>query len=193
MGDCTKLSGDVNLVATGVAKDCTEEDLKEFLAGKGIMVVEVEKLTKPEVVDLVRTITFRVAVKAADYEAALRPECWPYRVGVRHYRAPRRPDRADGGWLGQSKHTGGNINPSSHGRVGRSGQGIVAGHNVGVGQVHQGATQGQHLPPGHPGRITSPQQQMGLIQPGPVELSNFWNVLQTLGAHGGDLGMMNHP
>ena len=75
MGDCTKLSGDVNLVATGVAKDCTEEDLKEFLAGKGIMVVEVEKLTKPEVVDLVRTITFRVAVKAADYEAALRPEC----------------------------------------------------------------------------------------------------------------------
>ena len=69
-GDGTKLSGDVSLVATGVAKDCTEEDLKGFLAGKGINAVEVEKLTKPDVMDLVRTITFRVAIKAPDYEAA---------------------------------------------------------------------------------------------------------------------------
>ena len=105
-GDGAKLSGDVSLVASGVAKDCTEEDLKGFLADKGINVVEVEKLTKPEVLDLVRTITFRVSVKAADYEAALKPEVWPYRVGVRHYRAPR---RADSGWHGQSRQSGGNI------------------------------------------------------------------------------------
>ena len=105
-GDGAKLSGDVSLVASGVAKDCTEEDLKGFLADKGINVVEVEKLTKPEVLDLVRTITFRVSVKAAEYEAALKPEVWPYRVGVRHYRAPR---RADSGWHGQSRQSGGNI------------------------------------------------------------------------------------
>ena len=72
--DGTKLSGDVSLVASGVAKDCTEDNLREFLADKGITAVDVERLTKPDVMDLVRTITFRVSVKAADYEAALKPE-----------------------------------------------------------------------------------------------------------------------
>ena len=105
-GDDTRLSGDVSLVASGIAKDCTEDDLKEFLASKGIDVVEVEKLTKPEVVDLVRTITFRISVKASDYEKALKPEVWPYRVSVRHYRAPRRPALASG-WRGQSSISGG--------------------------------------------------------------------------------------
>ena len=173
-GDGTKLSGDVNLVATGVAKDCTEDDLREFLAGKGIQVVDVEKLTKPEVMNLVRTITFRVAVKASDYEAALKPEVWPYRVGVRHYRAPRRPD---GGWAGQSRQAGGNVSPINE-TAGRT-QSTVGGR--------------QHLPPGHPGRVTSSQQVMGPIQPGPLEISNFWNILQTLGEHGGNLGLTSHP
>ena len=44
------------------------------MADKGITAVDVERLTKPDVMDLVRTITFRVSVKAADYEAALKPE-----------------------------------------------------------------------------------------------------------------------
>ena len=54
-------------------------------------------LTKAEVVNEVRTLTFRVAVKASEYEAALKPEVWPYRVGVRHYKAPRK-ERSEGGW-----------------------------------------------------------------------------------------------
>ena len=179
-GDGTKLSGDVSLVATGVAKDCTEDDLKEFLAGKGIQAVEVEKLTKPEVMSLVRTITFRVAVKAADYEAALKPEVWPYRVGVRHYRAPRRPDS---GWAGQSRQAGGNVSPSD-GTVRRA-------QSTAGGSGYPGNR--QHLPPGHPGRVTSSQQVMGPIQPGPLELNNFWNILQTLGEHGGNPGLTSHP
>ena len=177
-GDGTKLSGDVSLVATGVAKDCTEKDLKEFLAEKGIQVVEVEKLTKPEVIELVRTITFRVAVKAADYEAALKPEVWPYRVGVRHYRAPKRPDS---GWAGQSRQSGGNISP------GRSG---VPQSSAG-GSGYPGSR--QYLPPGHPSRVSPSHQIMGPTQPGPIELSNFWNILQTLGGQGMNVGMSSHP
>ena len=114
----TKLSGDVSFVASGVAKDCTTDMLKEFIAEKGINVVEVEQLTKQEVVSQVRTLTFRVAVKAADYEAALNPEVWPYRVGVRHYRPPRRSERPDSGWQGQSGRAGGHVdadNGSTHG------------------------------------------------------------------------------
>ena len=50
---------------------------------------------------------FKVIIKASDYEAALKPEVWPYRVGVRHYRA-KRPDREIKGWSGQSRQSGGN-------------------------------------------------------------------------------------
>ena len=82
------LTADVNLVASGVGKGCSPEFLRDFLVGKGITPVEVVMLTKKEVLDQVRTLTFRIAVKAADYEAALKPEVWPYRVGVRHYKAP---------------------------------------------------------------------------------------------------------
>ena len=176
--DGTKLSGDVSLVATGVAKDCSENDLKEFLADKGIQVVEIERLTKPEVRHLVRTITFRVVVKASDYEAALKPEVWPYRVGVRHYRAPRRPDS---GWAGQSRQSGGNMSP----RV------VAATQSTAGGRGYPGNR--QHFPPGHPGRVTSSQQVMGQTQPGPVELSNFWNILNTLGQQGVNMGLPSHP
>ena len=86
----TMLAADVSLVASGVGKGCSTDNLKDFLAGKGINAVEVEMLTKKEVIEQVRTLTFRVSVKAADYEAALKPEVWPYRVGVRHYKAPKR-------------------------------------------------------------------------------------------------------
>jgi hypothetical protein len=90
------LSADVSLVASGVGKGCTPEKLKSFLEGKGIHSVEVVMLTKPDVVNEVRTLTFRVSVKASEYEAALKPEVWPYRVGVRHFRAPKRK-RSEGG------------------------------------------------------------------------------------------------
>ena len=152
--------------------------LKEFLSDKGINVVEVEQLTKPEVVSQVRTLTFRVAVKAADYEAALNPDVWPFRVGVRHYRPPRKSDRPEGGWQGQSGRSGGHVN-ASHG----SGQG--GGHHGGEAQGQGGR---QHLPLGHPGRAGHQQQFMGPRQPGPVEVSNFWNVLSALGS---DMGFPN--
>ena len=62
----TMLAADVSLVASGVGKGCTPDKLKEFLGDKGINAVEVEMLTKTEVIEQVRTLTFRVVVKAAD-------------------------------------------------------------------------------------------------------------------------------
>ena len=57
----------------------------EFVQSKGISVTNVELLTQhPEA----RTNTFEVVIKPADYEKAMNPEVWPYRVGVRHYNAP---------------------------------------------------------------------------------------------------------
>ena len=100
------LAADVDLVASGVGKDCTDEDPSNFLKDKGINTVAVETLTKQEVLDKVRTKTFKVTVKAAEYEAALKPEVWPYRVAVRHYKAPRRQDTT---WSGQAGRAGGVI------------------------------------------------------------------------------------
>ena len=181
--DCTKLSADVNLVATGVAKDCSEDNLKDYLIEKGINVVEVQQLTKPEVVHQVRTLTFRVAIRASDYEAALKPEIWPFRVGVRHYRAPRREDRPEGSWQGQSKQPGGNIDPGTgvynHPRSG----GVLAHHqrdhrHLGEGAVHS-------LPPGHPSRAGGRNQVMEATQPTPIDLKNMWSVLASLGSGSG--------
>ena len=100
------LAADVSLVASGVGKGCTPDNLKDFLAAKGIDAVEVTMLTRSDVIDQVRTLTFRVVVKASQYESALKPEVWPYRVGVRHYRAPRR-DRLDNTWQNQAERPGG--------------------------------------------------------------------------------------
>ena len=182
-GDDTKLSGDVSLVASGVAKDCTEDDLKQFLAGKGIEAVDVEMLTKPEVMEMVRTVTFRVAVKAADYDAALKPEVWPYRVGVRHYRAPRRP-ASGSGWKGQSSLSGGTIN-----------SGILSGtNNSNQNQNNKYPLGGNlQLPPGHPGRVGPEQQFISPGQKTPIEVSNFWNILNTLASTGSDSGMISQP
>ena len=82
------LAADVALVATGVSKEASSQQLKEFIEGKGIGVIAVDKLTRDDVDT--RTNTFKVIIKLSDYEKAMQPQMWPYRVGVRHYRPPRR-------------------------------------------------------------------------------------------------------
>ena len=124
----TMLAADVDLVATGVSKDCTDSDMSEFLKSKGIDTVAVETLTRSEVMNQVRTKTFKITVKAAQYEAALKPEVWPYGVAVRHYRAPRRQDNT---WSMQSGRAGGVIDKDSH--AGQQG-GRPGGHHGRQGQ-----------------------------------------------------------
>ena len=54
---------------------------------KGICLLDIEKLTKAEEA---RTNTYRVKIKASEYDRAMNPDVWPYRFGVRHYIPPRR-------------------------------------------------------------------------------------------------------
>jgi hypothetical protein len=95
------------LVAYGVSKDATEEQLKAFISSKGIGVTSVTKLTTFE---SARTNTFKVSIKAADYDKALKPEVWPLRVGVRPFRPNRQQSRT---WAEQSASAGGNIQAES--------------------------------------------------------------------------------
>ena len=62
-GEDTQLSGDVSLVASGVAKDCTAEMLKEFLADKDINAKEVELLTKEEYQEYLGTCVLLPSLK----------------------------------------------------------------------------------------------------------------------------------
>ena len=97
------LAANVNLVASGVSKAATDIQLKEFLEDKGIEVTEIECMTyHPDA----RTNTFRVAIAVADYEKALNPEVWPYRVAVRTFR-PARRDREQRSMENQFGRSGG--------------------------------------------------------------------------------------
>ena len=98
-------SADVNLVASGVSKDATMEQFKDFITSKGINVTDIELLTNFK--EEARSYTYRIAIRPEDYEKALKPEVWPYRVGVRPFRQRRRPQQES--WQHQSRQTGGNI------------------------------------------------------------------------------------
>ena len=114
--DASSLAADVDLVASGVAKDATVNQMKNFLIAKGLNVVKVESLTKPELITegKVRSQTMKVTVKATHLEKAMDPSMWPYRVGVRHYRAPQRSRQGagDGSWASQSAQSGGRLEDS---------------------------------------------------------------------------------
>ena len=101
------LAANVNLVATGVAKDATANQLKGFIENKGTKVVEIELLTNhPEA----RTNTFKIAIKPGDYDKAMNPEVLPYRVGVRTFRHKRQQQNS---WANQAGQTGGNVSKDS--------------------------------------------------------------------------------
>ena len=76
--------------------------MKEFIVSKGINVTGVKKLTTYE---QARTNTFKVSIKASDYDKAIKPEVWPLRVGVRLFRQKRSTQS----WAQQSAATGGNV------------------------------------------------------------------------------------
>jgi hypothetical protein len=91
-----------------VSKDATCEQFKDFIVSKGIDVTDIELISNaPER----RTNTFRVSIKASDYEKAMKPEVWPYRVGVRRF-IPKRPK---GDWASQSSQSGGNVQMDNRG------------------------------------------------------------------------------
>ena len=114
------LSADINLVATGVSKDATEEQLKDFIEANGVRVNEIELLTNYP--DEVRAFTYRIAINPEDYERSLSPEVWPYRVGVRLYKNKRR--QFHNSWERQSGQRGGIIHQQPQNRN-RQGQDLI--------------------------------------------------------------------
>ena len=95
-----------------MSKGATDKQLKDFLEDKGIKVEEIECMTyHPDA----RTNTFRVAIAIADYEKALDPQVWPYRVAVRLFR-PARRDREQKNMENQFGRSGGFIQPNQHRR-----------------------------------------------------------------------------
>ena len=100
----SSLAADVSLVAFGVAKDASADKLKAYLEKKGLKIVSCDLLTKH--VNEARTHSYKVTMKASEYEKAKDPLIWPYRVGVRlfkHLNSKPRDNRRQEGWGEQSK------------------------------------------------------------------------------------------
>ena len=95
----TFLAADVTLVASGLGLGVEEKDLEDFLETKDIKTVTIECITKKELLDQnkVRSKTMKVVVKAKDHEKAMNPDIWPFRVGVRYFRAESRKPGGPGG------------------------------------------------------------------------------------------------
>ena len=90
------------LVAYGVAKDATAAGLKTFLENRGINVVDCVNLTTFE---FARTHSYKVTIKASEYEKATKPEIWPYRVGVRLFKQFRNKENdKQSSWENQTRN-----------------------------------------------------------------------------------------
>ena len=161
------LAADVCLVASGVSKDATPKQLMEFVQSKGISVTNVELLTQhPEA----RKNTFKVVIKPADYEKAMNPQVWPYRVGVRHYKAPQRKEGMS--WNEQAKQAGG-------------GQVDSQGGNHGGGNVANQANRQSHNQQNRQQRYRANQNR-----PSPFNL-DLQNRYQPLDGQNGDVFTFN--
>ena len=125
------LAADANLVASGVSKDATCEQLKEFIENKGVTVTDIELIS---LAPGRRTNSFRVAIKTADFDKAMDPNVWPYRVSVRRYR-PKQDS-----WASQSAQAGGNVAPD------RGQHGGHGGHGGRQGGAQHRYRQGQYAP-----------------------------------------------
>ena len=79
-------------MAFGVSKDASPDQFKNYLVVRGLRVTDVELITKFRIPEC-RSYTYRVAIKAEDYEKALNPDIWPHRVGIRLFKNKRaQPD-----------------------------------------------------------------------------------------------------
>ena len=76
-------AADICLVAGGVSKNATADKLTEYLQNKGLDILKCELLTTK--VELARTLSFKVTIKADNFEKAKDPNIWPYRVVVRKF------------------------------------------------------------------------------------------------------------
>ena len=143
-----------------------------------------------------RTNTFKVCIKATDYDKAIRPEVWPLRVGVRLFR----PKRTSQNWAQQSATTGGLVQThagaantgglvQTHAAAANTG-GYVQSHAVAANtgrlvQTHAGAAStGGHVQ-SHAGSTTSGHHPVGHhpVPPAtPISTSNRFSLLGQIGS-----------
>ena len=97
-----------------------------------------------------RTNTFKVAIAIGDYEKALNPEVWPYRVAVRPFRQSRK-DREKRAMEFQFGRSGG-VLPNQH--------------------LHDQQQQKQQQQKQHQPKVQPPQQEKEVI-----ETSNRYDLL----------------
>ena len=60
-----------------------EDKLKKYISDKGVDVVNCECITK---FDAARSHSYKIVIKASDYEKCKAPSMWPARVGLRLFK-----------------------------------------------------------------------------------------------------------
>ena len=83
--DDKSFAADISLVAGGVSKNATVDKLTEYLKNKGLDIVQCELLTNANAIANVRSLSFKVTIKAEDLDKASDAAIWPYRVVVRKF------------------------------------------------------------------------------------------------------------
>ena len=136
-----ELAADVELAVFGVRKDVTETMMIDHLKARKILVKEVKTQTRPDVLESVRTITMKVTVPASQHEAAMKPEVWPYRVGVglwdnRSVRRERQERLGLGTAPGRGEGAGAGAGAGAGGARG-AGEGLLAGAGARAGESRQ--------------------------------------------------------
>ena len=103
---------------------------------------------------------------------ALKPDIWPLRVAVRHFK-PAKQSR-DKNWKDQSRNTGGQISASVQNRNTNE----QRRENDQRRRSENGAN--GHLPVGHPNQKSNQQQSTSIVID-PIKMNNFFEVLGKLG------------
>ena len=76
------LAADIDIVAYGVAKNVKATQLATFLESKGLKVVDCVLLTTYE---QARSLSYKITIKAKDFEKSQDPATWPYRISFRPF------------------------------------------------------------------------------------------------------------
>ena len=79
----TTFAANIDLVAYGVATQVTGIGLSKFIEDKGIKVLDCVLLTKYE---HAWTFSYKVTIRACDYEKSQDASIWPYRIGVHPFK-----------------------------------------------------------------------------------------------------------
>ena len=79
------MAADVDIVVQGVNKGVSGEQVSSYITNKGVEVIDCSLLTTYEDA---QTLSYKITIKAGDYNKSRDPAFWPNRVRVCDYRKP---------------------------------------------------------------------------------------------------------